>query len=80
MEQTIRPSGRRIRELRILRGLTQEELAAKASMGSKVSISRIENDQGGGVRPSSVSKLAAALGVPTEELFDGRQGRGPGRG
>ena len=57
----------RLREWRTKRAMSQQELADKAGM-TKANISRIEL----GLqipRPATVRKLAAALGVSTEDLI-----------
>lgn len=56
----------RLKELRRLRALTLEELGEKAGV-SYNSVWRIEHGKHG-ARPSTVRALAAALGVPVEEL------------
>ena len=57
----------RLREWRLIRALTQEELGQLARVG-RATISRIE---GGTLtpRPSTVKKLAAAFGLRPEDLF-----------
>lgn len=58
--------GDRVRRLRRLRSLTQEELAQKAGVSADL-IVKVENGQRS-PRPGSVRKLAAGLGVEVEEL------------
>ncbi len=68
MSETI---GQRLRELRERKVWTQMDLAARAGV-SYVTISRIENGYGDGLpRPSTIQKLAAALGVTPEYLVFG---------
>ncbi|HBT01609.1 MAG TPA: XRE family transcriptional regulator [Citreicella sp.] len=62
------PMGLRIKELREAKGWTQLELAERASM-SRTQLTMIENE----TRPANTLRLnaiAAALGVPTEALFE----------
>ncbi len=61
--------GERLKDLRIRQALTQEELAAKASLG-KNTVNRLERDL---TEPhmSTLRKLAQALGVEPHELVKG---------
>ena len=61
--------GDRLKDLRVRRALTQEELAAKAGIG-KNTVNRIERNR---AEPhmSTLRKLAAALGVEPSELVKG---------
>jgi transcriptional regulator with XRE-family HTH domain len=61
--------GDRLKDLRIRRALTQEELAAKADIG-KNTVNRIERNL---TEPhmSTLRKLAQALGVEPHELLEG---------
>ena len=61
--------GDRLKNLRVRRALTQEELAAKAGIG-KNTVNRIERNQ---AEPhmSTLRKLAQALGVKPHELLEG---------
>ncbi len=61
--------GDRLKDLRIRRALTQEELAAKAVIG-KNTVNRLERDL---TEPhmSTLRKLAQALGVEPHELLEG---------
>lgn len=61
--------GDRIRELRLARKLTQEQVARAADLGGS-HLAKIE--QGGIVDPSwsTVCAIAKALGVPVTELQD----------
>ena len=58
--------GERLKDLRIQRALTQEELAAKAGIG-KNTVNRMERNLTE-PRPSTLRKLAGALGVDPAEL------------
>jgi transcriptional regulator with XRE-family HTH domain len=62
--------GDRLKELRIERALTQEELGERAGIG-KNTVNRLEQDKTD-PRPSTLRKLAAALGVAPAELLRGR--------
>jgi transcriptional regulator with XRE-family HTH domain len=55
----------RLRDIRLDRGLSQEDLAEKAGVG-RATISRGEN--GGDIRISSARKLAVALRVRVADL------------
>ncbi len=61
--------GDRLKDLRIRRALTQEELAAEADIG-KNTVNRIERNL---TEPhmSTLRKLAQALGVEPHELLEG---------
>ena len=56
----------KLREWRRVRGLSQKELAEKAGISER-SVAGYE--AGGGARPSTTRKLAAALGVEVADLF-----------
>ncbi len=60
-----------LRELRRSRGLSQRDLAKQAGVSSGT-VYRLENELRGAY-PSTLRKLAVALGVPTEELVNGRR-------
>ena len=60
--------GRRIRELRKLRGLSQEELAERAGLTLE-SISRAERGRSE-ITISSLARVCDALGVRLPEFFD----------
>lgn len=62
--------GERLRDLRIRRALTQEELATAAGIG-KNTVNRLERDFTE-PRPSTLRKLARALDVDPAELIEGR--------
>ncbi|MCA1740166.1 MAG: helix-turn-helix domain-containing protein [Actinobacteria bacterium] len=61
--------GNRLKDLRIRRALTQEELAAKADIG-KNTVNRIERNLNE-PHMSTLRKLAQALGVEPHELLEG---------
>lgn len=60
------PGLKRLRTLRLRRALSQRDLAARAGV-SQVTIVRLERGEAE-PRPSTVRKLAAALGVDPAEL------------
>jgi transcriptional regulator with XRE-family HTH domain len=64
-----RQIGRRVRELRETRGLSQDELASHAGLGSQGALSNVEQ---GKRLPSlpTVLALADALGVPLTEIIE----------
>ncbi len=62
--------GDKLKELRIERALTQEELGKKAGIG-KNTVNRLEQDKTD-PRPSTLRKLADALSVEPRELLDGK--------
>jgi transcriptional regulator with XRE-family HTH domain len=66
-EATIRKFGERIETLRKSRGLTQEELSAKADISHAYYWSIVRN--GRNVTIKTAFNLAAALGVSLEDLF-----------
>jgi len=61
--------GEKLKDLRIRRALTQEELAAAAGIG-KNTVNRLERDLTE-PRPPTLRKLAQALGVDPAELVEG---------
>ena len=58
----------RIREIRMLRKLTQEELAELSGV-SRVTISQLESGDGKNTTSKTLLKLADALDVPVDTLF-----------
>jgi len=60
--------GERLKDLRIRRALTQEELAAAAGIG-KNTVNRLERDLTE-PRPPTLRKLARALGADPAELVE----------
>ena len=68
MEKVLAAIGRRVRAVRVKRGLTQSALAERAGGGDASWISQIER----GKDPASLAKyhqLATALGIPLADLF-----------
>lgn len=63
-----RAFGRRVRELRVTRGLSQEELAERSSL-HRTYVSSVERGQRN-VGLDNVHALARALGVPPSTLFE----------
>jgi transcriptional regulator with XRE-family HTH domain len=63
--------GDRLRDLRVRRALTQQELAEKANVGTNT-VARLERNE---TEPhmSTLRKLARALGVEPEELVKGKE-------
>jgi transcriptional regulator with XRE-family HTH domain len=59
--------GDRLRELRVRRALTQEELAEKADVGTNT-VARLERNESE-PHMSTLRKLARALGVEPAELI-----------
>lgn len=59
--------GARLRELRLERGLSQEELAHIADL-DRTYVSGVERGQRN-IGLDNIHKLAAALGVPVSDLF-----------
>lgn len=71
MESVLHRFGQNVREARLARGWTQEDLAGHSGL-AVVQISRIER----GVREirlTTLLKLLSALGVPPAALLDGLQ-------
>ncbi len=66
-ESVSRP-GPRIRELREARGLTQEDLAAKAKV-DRAELSRLETGKCANPGTKRLAKIANALGVELAEFF-----------
>jgi transcriptional regulator with XRE-family HTH domain len=58
-----------VKRVRLLTGLTQAELAKRSKL-SEVYISRIENSANN-LTLDSIEQIAAALGVPALQLFEG---------
>jgi transcriptional regulator with XRE-family HTH domain len=82
-DRVLRGVGRRVAELRVLSGRTQEELAERAEFSVKY-MQRVEAGQQN-LSVRSLVRLANVLGVPAAELFRSpastavRTGRPPGR-
>jgi transcriptional regulator with XRE-family HTH domain len=60
--------GHKLKRLRTLNALTQAELAAKAGL-TTAAVARIERDEAE-PRPTTLRKLAEALGVQPRELIE----------
>ncbi len=60
--------GNHLRELRLDRKLTREQLAEKAGV-SRDLIGKVEQGQRGSIRLESARQLAGALGVPVGQLL-----------
>lgn len=58
----------RLKEIREIKGLTQEELAEKAGV-SRTIISYLENDRSECAKTSTLIKLADALGEKVTSVF-----------
>jgi transcriptional regulator with XRE-family HTH domain len=69
VEPAVKHFGKNVREVRLERGWTQEELSAQTGL-AVVQVSRVER----GVREirlTTLLRLLAALDVPPERLLDG---------
>lgn len=60
--------GNRVREYRIKRGLSQEELARRAGV-SRYTIINIENEHEFQTKVATLERIASALGVSIKTLF-----------
>jgi transcriptional regulator with XRE-family HTH domain len=69
MQANMAHIGDKLKRERTLAPLTQEELAQKAGL-TTATVARIERDEVE-PRPSTLRKLAAALGVQPRELIEG---------
>jgi transcriptional regulator with XRE-family HTH domain len=69
LKETRDPVGLRVRRMRLQHALTQDDLARKAGL-SRQALYRLE--LGERVRPSTLRKIAAALGVEPTKLTIGR--------
>jgi transcriptional regulator with XRE-family HTH domain len=70
MKATSDPVGQRVRHLRLLHALSQLDLAQKAGV-SRDAIMRLERGTHA-ARPSTLRKIATALGVPPTRLTIGQ--------
>jgi transcriptional regulator with XRE-family HTH domain len=68
MEAIVVYVGDRLKRLRTLNALTQAELAERAGL-TTAAVARIERDEAE-PRPTTVRKLASALGVQPRELIE----------
>ena len=69
MEAAVVHIGDRLKRARTLNALTQAELAERAGL-TTAAVARIERDEAE-PRPSTLRKLARALGVEPRELIEG---------
>lgn len=69
-KRAVRNFGRRLKSIRSIRALTQEELAAKLELDTTY-ISRIENGKRSPSLPN-IARIAHALDVPIVAMFDDR--------
>jgi ribosome-binding protein aMBF1 (putative translation factor) len=76
---TIAIDGRRLREARLQRGLSQEDLADRARV-SVTTVARLERHQGLLCRSWTLGRLAAALNEEPAALKADRQGNGESSG
>lgn len=67
--QTMTPVRLRVRELRVAKGWTQEQLAERSGV-NQGTISKIENEKTGGIEFDNLERLAVALGVNAAFLVD----------
>lgn len=58
----------RLKELRIERGISQEELAEKSGI-SRTTLSKIENNEEVNVNTRTIAKIADAFNVMPSEIF-----------
>ena len=58
----------RLKELRIERGISQEELAEKSGI-SRTTLSKIENNEEAAVNTRTIAKLAEVFDVKPSEIF-----------
>jgi transcriptional regulator with XRE-family HTH domain len=65
----MRVNAETLRHHRLRQALTQKELAEAAGV-SYVTISRMENGQGGPVKPPTLRKISNALGLTPETLIE----------
>jgi transcriptional regulator with XRE-family HTH domain len=61
--------GNRLKRLRVGHGLTQRELASKADMSPSTIVSLEKEQRNEGFHPSTLRKLAGALGVEPDDLL-----------
>lgn len=64
----VKIDGDRLKELRLERFLSRDELAAESGI-HRDHIGRLERGEGGDSRPPTVRKLAEALGIDPSELL-----------
>ncbi len=61
--------GNKLKRLRVGRGLTQRELASRADMSPSTIVLLEKRSKNEGFHPSTVRKLASALGVEPDDLL-----------
>ena len=61
--------GNKLKRLRVGRGLTQRELASSANMSPSTIVLLEKRGKNEGFHPSTVRKLAGALGVEPDDLL-----------
>ena len=76
MQRYVGIDGRRLRQLRLERALSQADLCRMTSM-SEDALSRLENELRR-ARPSTIRRLADALGVESRELIKREGGSNQG--
>jgi HTH-type transcriptional regulator, competence development regulator len=76
MQRYAEVDGRRLRQLRLERALTQHDLYQITGM-SEDALSRLENERRH-ARPSTIRRLADALGVEPRELIKREEGSNQG--
>ena len=69
MEQLTHLDGNKLKRLRVGRGLTQRELASRANMSPSTIVLLEKRGKNEGFHPSTVRKLAGALGVEPDDLL-----------
>jgi transcriptional regulator with XRE-family HTH domain len=70
MESVVYLDGKRLRRLRLERGLSQRELADKAGMSQSTIVLLERRGRSDRFHPSTVRKLSGALGVNAAELLE----------
>ena len=70
MESVVYLDGKRLRRLRLERGLSQRELAESAGMSQSTIVLLERRGRSERFHPSTVRKLSGALGVDASELLE----------
>ena len=70
MESVVYLDGKRLRRLRLERGLSQRELAEKAGMSQSTIVLLERRGRSERFHPSTVRKLSGALGIDVAELLE----------
>jgi transcriptional regulator with XRE-family HTH domain len=70
MESVVYLDGKRLRRLRLERGLSQRELAESAEMSQSTIVLLERRGRSERFHPSTVRKLSGALGVDASELLE----------